>query len=109
MADERPRVGSATDEHRAVCVYSLRAGEPQCGKPATTHVRVRDGHYGEVALATCAQHLPVARSAGEFLQEHAYEGWCGFPASLWHPELNVCFVDDTGVEPVLREHAEAAR
>jgi hypothetical protein len=104
-----PRVGAESDEYRAVCVYSEQPGEPKCGQPATTHVRVKDPHYGEVSLVTCARHLPIARAAGKFLQEHKYEGWCGFPASLWNIELNVCLMDDTGVEPVRREHAEAAR
>lgn len=107
MTNEEPRVGVPSDEHRPVCEYSLRPGEPKCGQPATVHVRVHDEHYGEVSLATCARHLSVARAAGEFLQEHVYEGWCGFPASLWHHELNVCLVDESGVEPVLREHAVA--
>ena len=107
MTNEVPRVGTESDEYRAVCVYSLRPGEPQCGRPAVVHVRTRDSHYGEVVLATCTEHLPIARAAGEFLQEHQYEGWCGFPASLWNAELNVCLVDDTGVEPARREHAVA--
>jgi hypothetical protein len=71
------------------------------------HLRTYDPAYGAVALATCTEHLPIARAAGEFLQEHTYDGWCGFPASLWNVEQNVCLIDATGIEPARHTYAEA--
>ncbi len=97
-----------TVERAAMIVRVVRC-DPGWLLAGPTHVRVEDPRYGEVCLSSCDKHLPVARAAGKFLQEHTFEGWCGFPASLWSPELNVCFVDDTGVEPVRCERAEAVR
>ena len=31
--------------------------------------------------------------------EHAYAGVCGFPATRWNYELNICEIDDSGQEP----------
>jgi hypothetical protein len=98
-----PRVGEASDEYRAVCVYSPEPGMPQCDKPATLHVRVEDKTYGEVALATCDEHVGTARAAGRFVQEHAFKGFCGFPSSLWVLEHNLCVLDDSGVSGLKQE------
>lgn len=96
----RPYVGEASDEYRAVCVYSPTPGAEQCGAAATTHVRVLDcGGYGEVCLASCADHAPVARAAGALVAEHAFSGCCGLPATMWLDGLNVCVLDESGVEP----------
>jgi hypothetical protein len=87
-------VGKPSDEYRAVCVYSDRPGAPKCGSPATRHVAVEDAHYGAVALATCSTHLPAAKAAGPVMGEHDFEGFCGFPGSLWSSER--CVLDGSG-------------
>jgi hypothetical protein len=99
-----PTVGPESDEYRAVCVFAPMPGEPQCSEPATRHLRVDDeGAYGEVALAACDSHVPIARATGRLIQEHVYEGVCGFPATIWHEVLNVCVLDDSGVSLGARE------
>lgn len=108
MNEDRPRVGAAAaDDGDPECAFSPEPGAPKCTNLATMHLRVEDKHYGVVGLPTCQRHYPIAVAAGRLLQEHAYEGWCGFPASVWSIELNVCLMDDTGVEPALREYATA--
>ncbi len=92
-----PRVGDASDDYRAACDYSLEPGSPKCENPATRHVRTADSSHGEVALQTCDEHVGIARAAGRFVQEHSFEGFCGFPSSLWIVELNACVLDDSGV------------
>jgi hypothetical protein len=104
----KPSVGVPSDEHRAVCVYSPLPGEPQCGIPATVHIRTVVIEYGDVGLASCDGHASVARSAGRFVAEHEHEGYCGFPSTLWHDELNRCVLDDSGIEPS-RALAEASQ
>lgn len=37
-ANDIPRVGTPSDEYRAVCLFSFRPGDPQCGERATLHV-----------------------------------------------------------------------
>lgn len=59
-----PWVGAPSDEYRAVCLYSEKPGSPYCHDPATLHVKVEDATYGEVALATCDTHAPIARASG---------------------------------------------
>lgn len=96
-----PRVGEASDEYRAVCVYSRDEGDPQCGSAATVHVLTDCAPYGLVALTSCDNHAPIARVAGEFRAEHVHEGFCGFPATIWHLAENRCVLDDSGAEPLL--------
>lgn len=92
-----PRVGRESDEYRSVCVYEPEPYAPQCEKRATWHVRVEDKAYGEVALSSCDDHVGLARASGRLVQEHTFDGCCGFPGSLWIIELNVCVLDDSGV------------
>jgi hypothetical protein len=101
-----PTVGAPSDEYRAVCVYSHRPDTAQCGKPATVHVRTISPTWGEVALATCDGHAPIARAAGELVAEHEHAGVCGFPGTLWSDVENVCVIDDSGREPTCAERAE---
>lgn len=101
-----PWVGEPSDEYRAVCVYSDRPGAPYCHEPATLHVRVEDGHYGCVALAACDAHVPIARASGRFIEEHAFEGFCGFPGTLWID--NCCVLDISGQEPARQAVAREA-
>lgn len=92
----RPRVGAVCTEYRSVCVYSPAPGEHQCDKTATRHVRVEDKIYGEVALQSCEEHVGIARAAGRFVQEHAYDDdTCASPRALWVLELSACTVEDT--------------
>lgn len=102
MSDHMPpTVGPASDEHRAVCVYSPRPGDPQCDRPATLHVRTDTDEYRQVALSTCDRHAPIARVAGRFVAEHEHALLCGLPGTLWAEVENVCVLDDTGEEPAL--------
>lgn len=96
-----PTVGAPSDEYRAVCVYSHRPDTAQCGDPATRHIRTVDATWGEVALAACDRHAPIARAAGLFVAEHEHAGVCGFPATVWLDAENVCAIDDSGQEPEL--------
>lgn len=96
-------VGKESDEYRAVCVYSDRPGAPKCGAPATRHLAVEDAHYGVVALATCDTHLPVARATAPVAGEHDFEGFCGFPGSLFY--LERCDLDGTGPDRMLTASA----
>jgi hypothetical protein len=102
----RPTVGAPSDEYRAVCDYSHRPDTAQCGQPATRHIRTLSPAWGEVALATCDRHAPIARAAGQFVAEHEYTGVCGFPATVWLDAENVCAIDDSGQEPA---HVDAAQ
>jgi hypothetical protein len=104
-----PWVGEESDEYRAVCVYADRPGQPQCGEPATVHVSSLAARYGYVVLASCATHAPIARSAGQFVMEHRYEGVCGFPSTIWDEQANRCILDDTGKEPALVESGASTR
>lgn len=103
-----PTVGAASDEYRAVCVYSRSPGEPQCDAPATVHVMTDSAEYGVVALASCDTHAPIARAAGEYVMEHEHAGLCGLPGTIWHLAENRCVVDDSGVEPELSVAADLA-
>lgn len=98
-----PQVGPASDEYRAVCAHSHGPDYPQCERPASLHIKVEDGRYGVVALASCDVHLGIARNAARVLADHPYEGFCGLPGTLWHPE-NRCVLDDSA--PV-RERVDA--
>lgn len=98
LIEDAPRVGAPSDEYRAVCVYSSAPGEPQCNATARLHVMVNSGNYGVVMLATCDSHALIARMSGAFLQEHAFQGYCGLPSTRWSP-ANVCVLDDSGQEP----------
>lgn len=104
-----PWVGEESDEHRAVCVYSARPGQPPCGAPAIVHVQSIAPRYGYVVLASCAAHAPIARSAGQFVMEHRYEGVCGFPSTIWDDTANRCVLDATGEEPALRGAAQPSK
>jgi hypothetical protein len=103
-----PHIGAASDEYRPVCLYSPRPGLAECGLLATRHVLTEDGRYGTVALPTCEDHAPVARLAGSLLAEHSFEGWCGFPSTIWHEALNICLLDDSAEEPSVVERASVA-
>jgi hypothetical protein len=101
----QPWVGEETDEYLPVCVYADRSGQPKCGEPATVHVWSIAAPYGNVMLASCAAHAPIARTAGRIIMEHRYEGVCGFPSTIWDDTANRCVLDDSGEEPVLRDAA----
>ncbi|HEX5995997.1 MAG TPA: hypothetical protein VFY84_12715 [Jiangellales bacterium] len=95
----KPTVGGASDEYRAVCVYSPRPGGDPCGREATLHVLTESQQYGLVALASCAGHALIARAAGRFVMEHDFAGVCDLPGTIWHLTENRCVIDDSGVEP----------
>jgi len=65
-------VGPEADETRPVCAYSQRHGQPACGEPATRHVVTDSAHYGLVGLASCDEHVEIARRAGALIEEHPY-------------------------------------
>jgi hypothetical protein len=97
-----PWVGKPSDEYRAVCGYSAHPGAPKCTSVATVHVMVRDDHYGPVGLAACDTHAATARTSGEWIAEHPFEGWCGLPGTHWvHHPVNRCELDDSGPDRVL--------
>ncbi len=50
--------------------------------------------YGVVCLITCDAHAPIARTSGQYVEEPTYEGFCGFPGTLWVD--NHCVLDDSG-------------
>jgi hypothetical protein len=102
-----PTAGPASDEYRAVCVYIHRHGGPQCDAPATVHVMSDTEQYGVVGFAACDVHARIARAAGRFVMEHPHAGYCGLPGTIWHLELNVCVLDDSGEEPLLTAALEA--
>lgn len=112
MTDEGPEancpwVGPASDEYRAVCVFAEQPGSPKCDAPATVHIRVADGTYGEVSLASCDRHASIARATAPVVAEHTYEGFCDFPASVWVGNPSRCVLDDSGEEPALKALAFA--
>lgn len=94
-----PRVGPPADDHRAVCEFSATRGAPKCGAAATVHVCTTSPEWGTVALATCDEHVDIARRAGHQEAEHPHRGLCGIAGTLWTDEQ--CVLDDSGVEPEL--------
>jgi hypothetical protein len=97
----KPRVGTPSIDHRAVCHYSTRPGAPQCNAPATVHLLVHDADgYGMVGLGSCDIHAPIARTTGLLLDEHKHKGVCGLPGTLWNGDLKCCVLDDSGQEAV---------
>lgn len=101
----RPGIGDRDTDYRATCGYSgPRPGPGICPNPAVVHLMME--YPGEVdgvaGLASCLEHLPIARAAGTVLLKHPYAGLCGLPGTVWLSEPdNVCVIDDSGVEPVL--------
>lgn len=59
------------------CAYSYSPDQPACGRPGVVHLCVRSAAWGVVALATCAEHEPIARAAGEVLDGHPHVEQCG--------------------------------
>lgn len=100
-----PSVGPESADYRGTCDYSRRPGDPLCGEPATVHVLAADDVYGVVGLGSCDRHAMIARLAGIMQAEHTYEGYCGFPSTIWHLSLNRCVLDDSGEEPAARAEA----
>lgn len=92
-----PRVGPPSDDYRAVCEFSLTRDTPKCGAPATVHVCTTSPEWGTVALATCDEHVDIARQAGHREAEHPYRGVCGMAGTLWTDAE--CVIDDSGIEP----------
>lgn len=91
-------IGDLMTDHRPVCGCADTLTDPPCGRPATWHVLTDDvDRHGLTSLAACPAHAPVARSCGHVLQEHAYDGVCGMPGTLWDPHHNRCVLDGTGV------------
>lgn len=95
-----PGVGPASTDYRGVCQYHGPTGHgPPCGEPATVHVRTMSASWGDVSLASCDRHAPIARAAGGFMAEHRHWGVCGLPGTVWADEA--CVIDESGVEPEL--------
>lgn len=91
-----PRIGGEHYEYRPICMYSPTEADPLCGAAADRHVLVDSG--GIAVLATCGDHAHIARGCGVWLLEHAYNGVCGLPGTLWDARRNACVIDDSGVE-----------
>ncbi|MFY1669507.1 hypothetical protein ACN27G_06065 [Plantactinospora sp. WMMB334] len=93
----RPYVGPESTEHRGVCLYAPNPGESICAVDATRHVLVDSPTYGPVGLASCGDHVAIARATGRVLGEHPFAGVCGLPSTRWSTEG--CDLDASGVEP----------
>jgi hypothetical protein len=103
-----PRVGAPTDDYRAVCSFALRPGAPACTDVAVRHLLVTSAKWGVVSLASCVDHLSIARLSGVCHQEHAFDsGVCDLPGALWIETENRCAFDVSGIEPVLVEAGTA--
>lgn len=87
----RPRVGEESTDHRAICAWSATPISPQCTATAELHIRVISLDYGDVVLASCHNHAPIARATGIQHGEHPFTHYCGLPGTLWHPTR--CEVD----------------
>ncbi|WP_086668038.1 hypothetical protein [Lentzea kentuckyensis] len=91
-------IGDLMNDHRPVCGHADTLEHPKCGRPAAWHVLIDDADmHGLTSLAACPAHVTVARSCGNVLQQHAYDGVCGMPGTLWNPDSNRCELDGTGV------------
>lgn len=93
----RPYVGSESIEHRAVCLYAPAPGDSDCYAPATDHVLVDSPQYGPVGLASCGDHVEIARASAPVLGEHPFAGVCGMPSTVWFADG--CALDVSGVDP----------
>jgi len=92
------QIGELMHDHLPVCGHADTLEHPRCGRPARWHVLVNDADgYGYTSLSACLEHLPVARSCGNALQRHPYDGVCGMPGTLWNADDNRCELDGTGV------------
>ncbi len=97
VMNDKPRVGEPSTDHRPVCAFSAKPGAPQCVERATFHIRVISIEWGEVALATCDAHAPIARSTGIVHDEHEFTGCCGMEPVVWMGDHCALFV--TEAEP----------
>lgn len=80
-----PKIGVPTTDV-ATCQYSATPDDPPCSRPPAVHVIVEGenlhGHYHDgvveaVGLATCDEHLSIARRTAYVLAEHSYAATCG--------------------------------
>jgi hypothetical protein len=77
-----PRLGEG-------CAYSDDLDVPLCGAAPIAHVRVRS-NWGTVGLASCAEHLPTARTVpgSPATGEHAFGELCPSGTCLWIEDVN---------------------
>lgn len=79
-----PRIGGPSMEHRPVCGFALTETSPPCTSDATVHLMMEAASWPPIGLASCDDHLPVARASGTVLGEHPYDpGLCGMPGTVW--------------------------
>ena len=78
-----PWIGDKSWIQRGVCDFTPHEGEPICGAMAIVHVLSESAIHGEVQLASCDRHAPVARLAGRMLDEHPYDSTCRAGQCLW--------------------------
>lgn len=69
-----PEVGLPTDG--SGCAFSADLDSPACGESETIHLAVQSTTWGLVALSSCDRHVPIARTTGQVLAEHAYQASC---------------------------------
>lgn len=96
-----PGVGPASElQHGETCAYSGPSPdvEEPCDKPPTMHLLVRSKLYGMVALQSCNEHLWIARTAGQVVQQHKFTAGCCFPGTKWSRKYNACALDVSGME-----------
>lgn len=74
----KPFVGLPLDTDTDTCSYSPDLDRPPCTSRAAVHLAVRNESWGVVALGTCPDHEPLARSCGSVLAEHPFSDLCGF-------------------------------
>lgn len=61
------------DDNPGTCAFAgVDLTGDRCAQQPTTHLRVMAPGWGDVALATCDGHEPLARAAGTVLDEHPW-------------------------------------
>lgn len=64
------------------CAFSAHLDQPACAERATVHLLSDSAGWGLVTLASCAQHLPLARAAAVSVSEHAFHADCATNACM---------------------------
>lgn len=107
----KPYLSGPIEDYIARCTYGIPEGDPnRCTNRATRHLALLAADLVELhSIAACDEHVGIARRlCGErFVQEHAYEGLCGLPGTLWSFDLNECVLDDSGRSAAGHEQAAA--
>lgn len=92
------------------CEWILRIGDTPCGRPPIQHVLLAMECAHSLYFAICEAHS--ARFMGDLkplkhtrieVEVHAFEDCCGMPGTIWDRSVNRCVIDDSGVEPQLKE------